>query len=84
MDDIVVLSDSKQKLHEYRDLISVFLDEKLRLCLNKKTCIRPITLGIDFLGNKIWATHTKLRKKSALKMKKRLKYIQKLYARGRD
>jgi len=80
MDDIVILSDSKERLHKYEELISVYLDEKLRLNLNHKTCIRPVTLGIDFLGYKVWSTHVKLRKSSARKMKRRMKHIQKQYA----
>ena len=82
MDDMIILSDDKKKLQAIKQDVEIFLSEKLRLSLNKKTCIRPISLGIDFLGYKIWPIHTKLRKKAALKMKKRLKYIQKLYARG--
>jgi len=82
MDDMIILSSDKAELHRLKQEIEVFLDEKLRLSLNDKTYIRPITLGIDFLGYKVWPTHVKLRKSSALKMKKRLKYIQKQYARG--
>ena len=82
MDDIIIVSDSKELLHQYKDLITVYLDEKLRLNLNNKTCIRPTTLGIDFLGYKVWATHVKLRKSSARKMKRRIKHIQKQYANG--
>lgn len=59
-----------------------FLEEKLRLNLNNKTCIRPITLGIDFLGYKVWSTHVKLRKSSARKIKRRIKYLQKQYVRS--
>lgn len=65
MDDIIILADSKEKLHEFKDKISIFLKENLRLELNRKTAIRPITLGIDFVGYKIWATHKKLKKQSA-------------------
>ncbi len=75
MDDMVILSDSKELLHQYKDLIEVFLDEKLRLILNNKTAIRPISLGIDFLGYKVWPTHVKLRKAAALKMKRRLEWL---------
>jgi len=82
MDDIVILSDDKKTLHCWRQDIEIFLNEQLRLNLNNKTCIRPITLGIDFLGYKVWPTHIKLRKSSARKMKRRLKVIQKLYACG--
>ena len=43
--------------------------------------VRPVTLGIEFCGFKVWATHVKLRKSSARKMKRRLKGSQKQYAR---
>ncbi|MCL2215378.1 MAG: reverse transcriptase/maturase family protein [Defluviitaleaceae bacterium] len=82
MDDIVILSYDKEELHRLKNKIAEFLEKKLHLSLNEKTCVRPITLGIDFLGYKVWPTHIKLRKSSALKMKKRLAYIQKQYARG--
>lgn len=64
-DDIIILMDSKEKLHEVKEKISVFLAENLHLDLNRKTAIRPISLGIDFVGYKIWATHKKLKKQSA-------------------
>jgi retron-type reverse transcriptase len=82
MDDIVILSDDKNELHRWKQDIEGFLQDKLRLNLNNKTCIRPITLGIDFLGYKVWPTHIRLRKSSALKMKRRLKVIQHKYAKG--
>ena len=78
----MILADSKEKLHIWKREIEIFLDEKLRLNLNNKTCIRPITLGIEFIGYKVWPTHIKLRKSSARKMKRRLKGVQKLYARS--
>lgn len=83
MDDIIILSDDKSELHRIKSDIEIFLDEHLRLNLNNKTAIRPITLGIDFVGYKIWPTHVKLRKSSALKFKRRLKVIQKQYAEGK-
>ena len=58
------------------------MKEKLQLDLNEKTCIRPITLGVEFCGYKIWNTHIKLRKSTALKMKRNLKKLQKEYAAG--
>jgi len=79
MDDVIILSDSKTKLHEIRGLIETFLQERLKLNLNKKTAIRPISLGIEFIGYKLWPTHVKLKKASALKMKRRLKQVQELY-----
>lgn len=64
-DDIIILLDSKEALHTIEDKIRIFLKENLRLDLNRKTAIRPITLGIDFVGYAIWPTHKKLKKQSA-------------------
>ena len=82
MDDVIILSDSKAQLNEWKAAIDDFLQTRLRLDLNNKTCIRPITLGIEFCGYKVWPTHIKLRKSTALKMKRRLKRLQEQYARG--
>lgn len=81
-DDIIILHKDKAQLQEWKRLIDDFLKEKLQLDLNEKTCIRPITLGIDFCGYKLWNTHIKLRKTTALKMKRKLKKLQKDYAAG--
>lgn len=82
MDDMVILSGSKQQLHEYRHKIEAFLNESLKLDLNNKTVIRPLTLGIDFCGYRIWDSHIILRKPTALKMRRRLRKLQKDYAAG--
>lgn len=83
MDDMILLADDKKLLHEYKTLIDTFLNEKLKLNLNNKTAIRPITLGIEFVGFKIWATHIKLRKSTALKMRRRLNSLKKQYFKGK-
>ncbi len=80
MDDIIILHEDKQQLHEWKRLINEFLQDNLELDLNQKTCIRPITLGIEFCGYRIWPTHVKLRKSTALRMKRKLKVTQKQYA----
>ena len=38
-----------------------------------KTVIRPVTLGIDFVGYRIWATHRKLKKQTARRMIRKVK-----------
>lgn len=82
MDDMVILDGSKKRLHEYRRKIEAFLNERLKLDLNRKTVIRPLTLGIDFCGFRIWDSHIMLRKPTALKMRHRLRKLQKDYAAG--
>jgi retron-type reverse transcriptase len=81
MDDVIILSDDKKQLHDYKNLIQKFLERKLKLNLNKKTAIRPISCGIEFVGYRLWPTHVKIRKSTSLKMKKRIKYVKKQYER---
>ena len=82
MDDIIILHHDKKYLEEVKRDIAGFLEEKLHLQLNNKTCIRPTSMGIEFVGFRVWSTHIKLRKKTAKKMKKRLKYLFTAYAAG--
>lgn len=82
MDDIIILHPDKVFLERVKRDIETFLEEKLHLQLNKKTCIRPNSMGIEFVGFRVWSTHIKLRKKTAKKLKKRLKYLFRAYAAG--
>lgn len=75
MDDIIILHPDKKYLEKIKNKIADFLGNKLHLQLNKKTCIRPTSMGIEFVGFRIWSTHVKLRKKTAKKLKRRLKYM---------
>lgn len=65
MDDIIILHPDKKYLEKIKNKIADFLEKELRLQLNKKTCIRPTSMGIEFVGFRIWSTHIKLRKKTA-------------------
>jgi retron-type reverse transcriptase len=82
MDDMVILAGEKRQLHDCRDKIEVFLNERLKLNINNKTVIRPLTLGIEFCGYKVWESHIKLRKPTAMRMRRGLKQLQKEYAEG--
>lgn len=82
MDDVVILHHDKKELHRILEEIELFLSYELKLQLNNKTSIRPIKDGIEYVGYRIWTTHKKLSKKTAKKMKKRLKYLRKSFSRG--
>lgn len=82
MDDIVVLHQDKKYLWELKGQIDKFVVDHLHLQLNNKTMVRKASLGIEFVGFRVWPTHKKLRKKSALKMKRRLRYLQRAYGKG--
>lgn len=81
MDDIIILHHDKKYLAEVKKLLRIFLEDNLRLNLNNKTAIRPCSMGIDFVGYRIWATHRRLKKKTAVKIKRTLKrYIKRVNA----
>lgn len=50
--------------------------------LNKKTCIRPTSMGIEFVGFRIWSTHIKLLQEDGKELKRRLKYMFAAYHAG--
>lgn len=82
MDDIIILHRDKKYLEAVKQDITAFLGENLNLQLNKKTCIRPVSMGIEFVGFRVWSTHRKLRKKTAKKLKRRLRYMFRAYTVG--
>lgn len=84
MDDFIILHHDKKYLAEVRDLIQTFLEDELKLNLNKKTTIRPCAMGIDFVGFHMWATHRRLKKKTALRIKRHVKKLIHRVAAGEE
>lgn len=82
MDDVIILSDNKAELKRVKEAVESFLNERLRLDLNKKTTIRPVSLGIDFVGYKMWATHRKFKKQTARRMIRSVKALSEMLALG--
>lgn len=83
MDDVIILSDDKRELAELKMIIEEFLNDILHLDLNKKTAIRPCSLGVDFVGYHIWATHRKLKKQTARRMIRNVKRMCEEAAAGK-
>ena len=82
MDDIIVVDNDREALREVWLAMDDFMRKRLHLQLNAKTCIRSEAQGVDFCGYRIWRDHIRLRKKSALKMKHRLRHLRKAFAHG--
>lgn len=82
MDDVIILDSDKAILWQYKNDIESFLNNTLKLDLNNKTAVRPIESGVEFVGFRIWPTHVKLKKKSAVKIKHKLKIVQRAYSKG--
>jgi hypothetical protein len=73
VDDFIVLDENKERLEEVVEKVGHFLKEKLQLCLCRdKTILKPIEIGIDFLGYYIKPTHTLVRRKVVKRFKKRM------------
>lgn len=79
MDDVIILCNDKMQLREWKDKIEVFLMNELELHLNSKTCIRPISQGIEFVGYRIWPDRVIIRKSTSLRIKRALKCVAKQY-----
>ena len=60
-------------------MFSDFLGDVLKLRLNNKTAIRPVSHGMEFVGYTIRPFDVRLRKSTSLRMKRHLKTIQELY-----
>lgn len=81
MDDVIILSDDKIQLRSWKDRIEAFLLEELELNLNKKTCIRPISQGIEFVGYRLWPNRVVIRKSTSLRIKRALRGMRVKYSR---
>jgi len=82
VDDFVVLGNNKAHLHEVKTQISEFL-QTLRLRLHpKKSIVFPVSVGTDFLGYRIYPTHTRIRRANVKRFIARTKRLQSDYACG--
>lgn len=77
MDDVVILSDNKEFLHDLLKEIKVYLSENLKLELKGNEQIFPTEKrGIDFVGYVIYPTHVELRKSIKTKMISKMRLLK--------
>lgn len=77
-DDCVILSDSKEFLHQLRRDIEFYLWEHLKLKMKENWQVFPTRIrGIDFLGYRSFGKYTLLRKSTAKTMKKKMRNLAK-------
>jgi len=83
MDDLVIISNNKQQLHDWRHCIELFLAETLKLETNSKTQVFPIAKkngrALDFLGYRMYQSHRLLRKSSVKRIKAKIKTFHSKY-----
>lgn len=73
MDDFVILVSDKGRARGVFCLIENFVNNKLKLKLNRKSRYYPSKFGCDFCGYVIYEEYKKLRKRSIKEMKKKIK-----------
>jgi len=81
MDDFCIIHGNKVYLSWLKDEIAGVLRDNLKVKFNRRTSIFPVSQGVDFLGYRTWETHKLLRNKSKNRMRRKLRRIQRLYAR---
>ena len=79
MDDMVILDQDKNRLHEIIKLLNTFLNEKLKIELHpKKTILQQAKKGINFLGYIIYPEYTLSRKRVVENIRAKLNYFNKI------
>ena len=87
MDDLVLVHPDKKFLSRALEQIRAVVEDELKLDLNAKTQITPLSRGIEFLGWRFFLTDTgkvirKMKPQSKLRYKRRLRKLQKDYEAG--
>lgn len=84
MDDIVILSDSKEYLHQLRKDIAEYLSVNLALMVKENWQVFPSTVrGIDFVGYRYFGEFTLLRTSTKRRLKKAVKRLRRKVERGK-
>ncbi len=82
-DDFVVLGDDRTVLWETKAAIDDFIATRLRLRIpSQKHFVCPVTVGIDFLGYRVFPTHRLIRRSSGVRFARRLVKMQQEYSIG--
>lgn len=84
MDDIVILHHSKEFLHNLRKEIQQYWKEKLDLTMKENYQVFPIKVrGVDFVGYRVYHTHTLLRTRNRNNLRAKCKSIRKKIRQNR-
>jgi hypothetical protein len=80
-DDGVILGREKADMLDLKEQIRAYLTDNLDLTLNRKTALLRVDVtGIDFLRYRHFREYTLLRKSSAQRFKKKIRYIEQHHA----
>ena len=82
MDDGILIVENKQKAKELLGKITTFLNEKLKLKLNKKTIYMPVKQGCIYCGYRVYLNYKLIKRANINRVKKRIKGWNKQWKKG--
>lgn len=83
MDDFVVWDDDRRHLGAVRDRIREFLADELLLDLKPEPYLNRCRVGMDFLGCRIFPSHTTLSRRGRVRFRRKLGHLEREHERGR-
>ncbi len=75
-DDVVLLSPDREQLVRWRDSIEAFLRDALKLELNPRQRLAPVSNGVDFLGYIVRRDYLLVRRRVVGHLKEKLKFFE--------
>jgi hypothetical protein len=70
-------------LHRWKAQIIAFLARRLRLILHEReSVVTPVTVGIPFLGFRVYPDHRRLRHRNGVAFARRLRQMARQYRQG--
>lgn len=85
MDDVIILTDSKERAHQLRQSIATYLATTLKLELKHNWQVFPVDArGIDFVGYRHFHDYRLLRKSTCKTMKRKLRRLKRKVDSGKD
>lgn len=82
MDDGILILENKEKAKEILIKITNFIENKLDLKLNKKTCYMPVKRGILYCGYRVYLNHKLIKRTNINRVKRRIRNWNNEWSKG--
>jgi len=81
-DDFILLDDDRGKLGDAANMVKDWLAGKRLLLHARRLRVSPVCAGLPFVGFRVWPTHRLLKKDNVRAFRRRVRWMQRAYARG--
>ncbi len=83
MDDMVIWGSSTRELAQIWRKCRDYLRDELRLEIRPTALVNRTQVGLDFLGCRVFSTHLGLNRRSKLRLRRRLRDVERAYLAGK-